>query len=406
MDAAISVVFGKTCGMNLTPFQGVWQDMDGKDHNLAHSADFFSCVDLTQVDAGNPWGCHVVLSLGYIIVAAMAIPCGRWNLDDNMMIQTVAFVITVGFWIVWIVASMSQIASMDEMPSLPAINNSPGVGSQAGWLGNILFNFGFVTTVPSWVNEKRPQVSANKTLWVSTTMCIMVFFLVGITGALAYADVLQGLVTGTCARNLADPSFNCPNDLMQALTQRLTEPASWRAHGWSNVLLSVSVYLFPIAAVVSSIPVFSIVIKYNLLENGFSKTSGFMWAVVFPWIVGFPLLYMPDALGQFINFTSLFFVTFTDFIVPLMLYITLQKQRQDGSTESEDRSVLGQSLVDEGVNAHYAFPKRWGLSPTFKSAMAGIIAVILGVSAIVAAVLTIMQGSYEFDLQTCALVGS
>ena len=46
-------------------------------------------------------------------------------------------------------------------------------------LGTILFNFGFVTTVPSWVNEKKPHVSVNKTVWISTFCCNLIFFVIG-----------------------------------------------------------------------------------------------------------------------------------------------------------------------------------------------------------------------------------
>lgn len=401
MDAFISKIFGATCGFNLTPFQSVWQDSDLVSHNLKHSTDFVSCVNLADFQ-GNPWGCHVVLSAGYLLVAAMAIPCGRWNLDDNMMIQVVAFILTVAFWLVWVAGSIGEIASKDDV-SLPPINNTPGVGSQAAWLGNILFNFGYVTTVPSWVNEKRASVSVNKTLWVSTTACIGVFFAIGIIGALAYGDVLQGLVTNTCARQVADPSFNCPNDLMQALTQKQTRPTD---NGFANSMLELSVYMFPIAAVVSSIPIFSIVIKYNLLENGFSSGSSFAFAVLFPWLIGFPLLYMPNVLAQVVNFTSLIFVTFTDFIVPLLLYVKLQNQRGEHADLSENNSTLGQELVDEGVHAHYAFPKRWGLSRGLKIGSAYFVAVFLGIGAAIAAVQSVFQGDYEFNLQVCALVGA
>jgi len=310
-------------------------------------------------------------------------------------------------WIIWIVACFSKMGEFHELPSLPAVNNSPSTGTQAGWLGNILFNFGFVTTVPSWVNEKRPYVSVNRSLWSATTLCIVVFFAVGITGALAFQDVLQGLVTNTCSAQVHDPSFNCPNDLMQALTFKGVGPTTWTSHGFTDVLLKLSVYLFPITAVVSSIPVFSIVIKYNMIENGFSTTTSFVWAVLFPWMIGFPLLYMPNMLAQFVNFSSLFFVTFTDFIVPLCLYIYLQRMRtQDLQSNGEDVSVLNQSLVDEVVHAHYAFPRSCGLSPLAKQICAGMLATFLGVSALIAAVLTIMQGSYEFNLQVCALVGN
>jgi hypothetical protein len=72
--------------------------------------------------------------------------------------------------------------------------------------------------------------------------------------------------------------------------------------------------------------VFSIVIKYNCVENNFSHRFAFVWGVLFPWIISIPLLYQPDALNQFINFSSLIFVSFTDFIVPWALYIVLQRK--------------------------------------------------------------------------------
>ena len=54
-------------------------------------------------------------------------------------------------------------------------------------------------------------------------------------------------------------------------------------------------------------------------ENGFGATFGFLWGVLFPWLAALPLLYQPNALNQFINFSSLVFVSFTDFIVPCEL---------------------------------------------------------------------------------------
>ena len=50
--------------------------------------------------------------------------------------------------------------------------------------------------------------------------------------------------------------------------------------------------MFPIVAVLSSIPVFSIVIKYNCIENGWSQKAGTFFGVIFPWVVAAPLLYV------------------------------------------------------------------------------------------------------------------
>jgi hypothetical protein len=115
---------------------------------------------------------------------------------------------------------------------------------------------------------------------------------------------------------------------------------------------------------------------------------------------------MPNVLAQFVNFTSLIFVTFTDFIVPLALYAKLQHQRVEHTEHSENNSTLGQELVDEGVHAHYAIPRSWGLSTGVKIGFAWLIAGFLAVSAFIAGVLTILQGDYTFNLQVCALVGN
>ena len=444
MDNLISAIFGKSYALNLSPFPNYWQGV-----TINGSTEVFSAFDTNDLDEGNAWGCHVVVTLGYVVTLCMAVPCGMWNLDDNMGIQQAAFVLTLACWVVWIVVSLSSLPT-GSLSAIPAVNSDADTGSQAGVLGTILFNFGFVTTVPSWVNEKAPEVSVNKALWVATASCVAVFFSVGLTGAAAFSDVLQGTVTGTCARQSDkdsphyDPDFNCANDLLQLFSAPPvgTVGPSWTSAG-ASALLKVSVYAFPIVAVVSSIPVFSIVIKYNLVENGFSKRVGFLWGVLFPWLAALPLLYMPQILSQFINFSSLLFVSFTDFIVPFSLYVVLQRKLKaqaesarvtplnvapppdgrssgngahaallDGTTTSNTPSLSSEAAIDllaeralESLR-HTTFPRRWRLSYATKQGCAITMGVVLVVLSCLATVLTIQQGTYEFNGQVCALVGA
>jgi len=404
MDNLISVIFGKTCALNLSPFQSIWTDPAGMNHNVAGSTDIFSCINTNHLDAGNAWGCHVVLTAGFLVTAAMAIPCGRWNLDDNMYIQVVCFVLTIACWAIWMIAGFTAFDG-PESAGIPAINTDPNTGSQAGVLGVILFNFGFVTAVPSWINEKRPHVSTNKALWLSTTICIIVFFCVGLPAAIGFSDVLQGPVSGTCARQTTDQSFNCANDVLQVITDSPLTPAAWQS-GVGRFVLKASVFLFPIVAVVSSIPIFSIVIKYNMIENGFSQPVSFFWGVLFPWLVGFPLLYMPNILSQFINFTSLVFVSFTDFIVPWALYIKLQNGRVSETGVAEDGSFLCEAEQEINIHAHYAISRRLRVSANTKRCVSIVLMFVLAIAAAVATVLTVVQGTYAMNLQVCALVGS
>ena len=191
--------------------------------------------------------------------------------------------------------------------------------------------------------------------------------------------------------------------------------------------------MFPIVAVVSSIPVFSIVIKYNLIENGFSNSVGIFWGVLFPWIVAFPLLYMPNVLAQFVNFTSLVFVSFTDFIVPFSLYVELQRRQQDsgreevqrrisetmsspaGDVKSDTYSLYEHLYANEDAEAggdqefayHTALPDGCGKnSPDFKIRLSWALGTVLTVLSVVGFVLSIQQGSYAFNSQVCALVGN
>jgi hypothetical protein len=126
----------------------------------------------------------------------------------------------------------------------------------------------------------------------------------GIIGCMAFRPYLSGPATNACdAYSVADEG-KCAQSLMQILTDPNHAPARWKS-GPLNLILQLSVDLFPPVAILSSIPVFSIVIKYNVIENGFSKTAGFIWGVLFPWVAALPLLYQPNALNQFITFSSL-----------------------------------------------------------------------------------------------------
>jgi len=265
--------------------------------------------------------------------------------------------------------------------------------------------------------------------------------------------VLQGPTTGTCAFQVTDDSFNCANDLMQLLSQKITAP--FHSSSAAIALFKISVCMFPVVAVVSSIPVFSIVIKYNLIENGFSSRAGFLWGVVFPWAVAFPLLYMPGVLADLINLTSIVFVSFTDFIVPFALYIKLmRKQKRDANsatfnamlstntahllsaaipTNSSSRhpiplnapneigarlseaefkvavatgGVVGDAGDAEGdAGEHSACPGCPG-GYQGKAICSVLLSTILAMLSLVAFILSIQQGNWAIDAQTCATVGS
>ena len=471
LDKAISAIGGKSCAFNLTPFGLMDQTGTGNStvglydadfgpafeygssnssQLLPASVDFWSCVDIQDLNNDNGWGCHVVLTLGFILAALITVPMGYFNLDDNMIVQQGAFVLTLGCWVVWILACFwADPAGQVGPPApgvnasagqgtwgIPAINSDPNFGSQAGVLGTILFNFGFVTTIPSWVNEKKPTVSVNKTVWLSSFLCIIIFFSISIPGTMAFKYFLAGPATGTCAYAVDTAGAgSCSGGLMD-LYLSSNAPKAWTEHAGANALLQLSVYLFPIVAVLSSIPVFSIVIKYNAIENGFSKTFAVAWGVLFPWVVAVPLLYQPNALNSVINFSSLIFVSFTDFVVPWCLFIIMNQQERGASAagavsqgaaineaeespfptgrksniyEDDDVGDLDETspLFAQDIPEHVAIPESWGWTHSTKIQVASVLVIVMTIISLVATGMSIQQavaGGLSFD--NCVGVGS
>lgn len=122
-----------------------------------------------------------------------------------------------------------------------------------------------------------------------------------------------------------------------------------------------------------------------------------------------PLLYQPNALSQFITFSSLIFVSFTDFIVPWGLYIILQQQEERvrrGSlpaTRAETEPLLSTqsaaTYATENLGAqpgvpvleHSALPESWGLSTGCKLWTSAVLVTILGSGSVAATYLQISQ---------------
>lgn len=82
MDNALTALFGQSCALNLTPFANLANGTVVDGSTLA-----WSCMDTISPAAGSAWGCHVVISGGFLLAAAFALPMGYFNLDQNMIVQ-------------------------------------------------------------------------------------------------------------------------------------------------------------------------------------------------------------------------------------------------------------------------------------------------------------------------------
>jgi len=186
----------------------------------------------------------------------------------------------------WIV-TFSLTGLEGEVPSFSNMRQ------QAGVLGTIMFNFSYITTIPSWVNEKKPSVSVHKSLWSACIVSTTTFFLVGYLGARAF------------------PGMAADSDILSVINS---------SH-FADELSKILVYLFPLMVLATSIPVYSIIVRYNLLQNKLcSKFWANIFAVVIPWAVAIPFM-SGGGLNYLVNWSSLIFAASANFVIPFIIYI-------------------------------------------------------------------------------------
>ncbi|KAI8328070.1 hypothetical protein BD560DRAFT_417469 [Blakeslea trispora] len=296
-DNMIITIFKGTCGAALYP--GGWV-----------------CVGGESGISGNsplPSTSFFLFTFGFILSAIMIIPLGFFSLVENIVFQMMSFTVLTIVLIVWIVGFGQSGLNTDLLPA--TASNASMV------LGIAIFNYSFITTIPSWVNSLRPDVNIHRCLWVSIVISTIFYILLGVFGAMAY-------------------EMEASSDILAILS----------AHG--SIASKVMAYLFPVCALVTSIPVFSIVIRSNLLRGEICNHKwAIFWSNLFPWIVCIPLQ-TTDYVNQIQNWSSLFFQSTCNFVLPFILYFVSRKYVASVEpVESEKEATLTekQKIMQEPV---------------------------------------------------------
>ncbi|KAI7827514.1 hypothetical protein BC939DRAFT_378198, partial [Gamsiella multidivaricata] len=270
-DNLLIKIFHRTCGIQVYP-------------NAA-----LVCVS-EQLSSASPFTGVMIMTAGVLLSISMILPLGLLKLSENIWVQLLSFILILLIVLQWIVTFC-----------LHGLDSTlvPAVGSDISQtFGTILFNYAFVTTVPSWANAKQPNVSIHKTVGWGVGITTIIYAVVAILGGMAY-------------------QISSDSSLIQAIN---SSPDV-------TILSLITGYTFPIAALITSIPINIIVIRYNLIQAG---TCSLFWANiaagVLPWLVAIPCM-TGSGLTKVINWSSLFLVSTANFIIPLVLYIYSKKYR-------------------------------------------------------------------------------
>ncbi|KAM9966838.1 hypothetical protein ACTFIR_007073 [Dictyostelium discoideum] len=272
-DSLMVFIFKKTCGIS---FSNGW-----------------ICVIENSGDGGSPFqDDYMFITIGYLAILVLVVPLAFFNLNDNIIIQIACVIIMLVIVISWVVIFILIGLSTDNLPTIG--NNMIGI-SQI--IGNCMFNYAFITTIPSWVNESKPNVNLKRSVWISTSFSTVLFIIVGVFGALTFSSM-------------------SPNSTILSLINLSNK---------ANIFSKLSVYLFPFIVLASTIPVFSIIVRYNLTQNKFFPTwIANLISIVLPWLIVIPFQ-TGDWLNIISNYSSLFFGSIANFIIPFILYIKCLK---------------------------------------------------------------------------------
>jgi amino acid permease len=190
MDSTLLAIFKKTCAM--TVFSPSWTSIGAPanagivDRNGTSPSPIFQCIlnDNNDVNTDSPFGADYVISMGFLIVLVLCVPLGYFNLEDNIWVQQFGFFFLVLCLIAWV---FQFFYSGMDVNRLGVLVPRPGTTTAFGSvLSVIIFQFNFALYVPSWLIEKRPDVSVGKSVFWAVVISSAMFLVLGILGALAY----------------------------------------------------------------------------------------------------------------------------------------------------------------------------------------------------------------------------
>eukprot|EP00927_Polykrikos_kofoidii_P040490 TRINITY_DN34601_c0_g1_i1.p1 TRINITY_DN34601_c0_g1~~TRINITY_DN34601_c0_g1_i1.p1 ORF type:complete len:777 (+),score=136.41 TRINITY_DN34601_c0_g1_i1:86-2416(+) len=240
-------------------------------------------VCASRTDSVTPFGDVFVLSGAMLTVAAVCAPFAMKNLDDNVDLQYAAVAGLGVMAVIWIGLLVEEPAFPTQLPM--------ATSSQGSLVGTVLFNFAFTSTLPSWVNEKRPDVSVAASFATTMVFVVCLYSLIGIIGGMAYA-----------------PFYDSDENLFSKLN----------ASG--SMLGRTTVALYPMLQNVTSIPVLAILIRYNLIQGGLPRDSATIVAVVLPWVMSVPF-YTGRGFDTISEVGGLATSSVINFIVPALMYV-------------------------------------------------------------------------------------
>ena len=162
------------------------------------------------------------------------------------------------------------------------------------------------------------QYLNNENFYIFNNILFIVFTLVGIFGTMAYSNEI----------------FKQYNDNLFTI---LNESKS------SRIICKISVYAFPIAQNITTIPVLCVTIAFNIKNFGIDHRNALIISIVIS-ILGSLLFYNGNGFNQICDWSSIF-ITIINYMLPPIMFIKMRK-----ITNLNTQKIVDSSQVTESTN--------------------------------------------------------
>jgi amino acid permease len=298
------------------------------------------CTPFHESSSASP----LLLTVGYLLTAAVFVPISLLDLKENTHWQVVGFAILITSSAYFSLVLATQFPfHMDPAMIVPEDDTldyswySHHMFDYVSWwgesysdmLGVILFNFSLVLAIPAWLHEKQPHVSVPAVIGTSTVLSTALYVVVGLIGATTIPRV----------------NVNMLNPMVSG------------AFG-TDIQVAASIFAFFIIGL--DIPLFAVLTRYNLTHSGLcSVRTANILVVYLPWCVGW-IFYAGNAVGALLQWGGILFTSAVAFVLPLYIAIKALQKVQN----SHEMSEFFRTTAQDSHNDFYIYGKQ--VSSSFK----------------------------------------
>ena len=128
----------------------------------------------------SPFGDQLMIfTLGFLIVIVFAIPMLYVDLESNLSVQIISFIMGLLMMSQWVISAILYIFynPNSKQGSVPVFSSNSKAYQQLS--GNVMLSLAFTFVVPSWINLKKRNVSTQGTLWTTSFLATILYCIVG-----------------------------------------------------------------------------------------------------------------------------------------------------------------------------------------------------------------------------------